>query len=979
MTQPIPLEIPLLLDLTQTKKATINILTTQHKFSPNANYSGLNTEYPNTPNPAPIFGSSFNLKNKNPADVVTKMMPIGLPTIKMKKGNKYNLTVNNYTGYSFNIHWHGLNTTGDVDGASCLNEFGINTKIGPTINIDFPTIHNNSGILWGHAHPMFSSSAYVQGGIKGLLQITDDISSNIDKLFDYGNNEIPLIYRCVDYYKDGTLNVDNLYTDAWRGTFGTINSQSCVNWATDDSPYVNMLYHNTTKNIAKIILLNATASFRALYIGVCDKNNVVKDFWYVLSDDGYRNPMKTSILNIAPSNRIAILIDLNDFLGGEAYVFFYNFDLTQVLNMTVDNNNNLIADIPDSTYSNPTPAPTPIPGTETEIDYPNVSAVPYYQSLVTGGEQPLPSNYSIKKYLMIKYTGTCGSSITLPTIIEKIRKIVFGSNYDDPFVKKLVKTPNFEYIYANKYNSNYISLLNPLYYYNLPLIKNVPNRSFALFPESSFNYIGPNKNVVPYFNSLTDNNLFYQSFSDASSYSFNYVAQGSTDVNMGASRALVDMWNSLEINQQQAINKYFANYKEKKFFSYKPKVLPTPLFQIFPTGYDSAHFVNYNMISNDTLVIDVFAPSVNITGIDSSSECPINSVTIKFNEVSLLNIEKWTKMVNNTFKNTFISLGCNCGPICGCGQGAKCDCVKIKLSDIIEYDWTYYPYALAGYNLITNPPPPQQYLNSVMIRIVNKSKYKLRLTGKWELLNYFGVPFTAMSGMSGMTMPNPPLNPNQLPTSTTLNSQMTKSTNTDMSNMPYNFDVYVRDIGVNYPDPTNPYDVNNPDSGTTLTATDEVCYFVVQPLDLTNDDRENNGVYKGFFDGFMNDGLQNFSVKLDSTERWNYYNWDAQDTHPFHFHLTSGFVDYTNSSNSPTLNPSMYYNQYPYSNDVYAVASQQNLSFFLKFSNYSSEQGSMYNGKLVNLGYMYHCHYMAHHDMNMMGQYYVYKNNFLDI
>ena len=26
------------------------------------------------------------------------------------------------------------------------------------------------------------------------------------------------------------------------------------------------------------------------------------------------------------------------------------------------------------------------------------------------------------------------------------------------------------------------------------------------------------------------------------------------------------------------------------------------------------------------------------------------------------------------------------------------------------------------------------------------------------------------------------------------------------------------------------------------------------------------------------------------------------------------------------------------------------------------------------LGYMYHCHYMGHHDMNMMGEYFVYKH-----
>jgi hypothetical protein len=204
--------------------------------------------------------------------------------------------------------------------------------------------------------------------------------------------------------------------------------------------------------------------------------------------------------------------------------------------------------------------------------------------------------------------------------------------------------------------------------------------------------------------------------------------------------------------------------------------------------------------------------------------------------------------------------------------------------------------------------------------------------------------------------------------------------NMDMISTPYNFDAYVMNIATTYPDPNNRYDANNPDNtGTLLIAMDEYCYLTINPYDKSNPDRENNGVYKGFIDGYNNEAYQNFSVKLNSSEKWNYYNWDRSDTHPFHFHSTSGFLDYINSSNNIILNPKYYYNNVNYSCDVFAIGPQQNISWFLKFPNFPSNKGLMYDGKLINLGFMYHCHYLTHHDMNMMGQYYIYENNFEDL
>lgn len=979
------LYISQLCDLTKgSNKAFLNIQTTTFAIHNNAELSGLNNLSPNTPNPMPLFNTTYYIDDENKVNYMTQF---GLPNFRMKKGDQYTLIFNNYTGYSFNLHWHGLNTSGYVDGSSYFNQFGINTKIGGRIEINFPNITNNSGLLWVHAHPMFNSSDYIYSGIIGTLEIIDDISSVVNDLFYYGDNQIPIIYKCIDLNENGTVNNANLYTVAWRGTFGLINEYSSINWTNEDNKYATGQYHESTKNIVKITILNSTNSYRVIYAGVCDKNNNIKKFWFVMLDDGFRNPIHIDILSIGPSNRVAILIDLNEFEDNEAYLFFYNFDLTEVFNMSVDSNNNLIADVPDTTKSiNPSPFPTPIPGIKTLINYPITEAVPYINESIPNGNQSLPNTYTIKKYLKIKYIGNHSNNMNMDDIIHNIRSIIFGNNYNDPLIKKLVNDTNFEYNYANIYHKNYISLLNPNYYYNLPIIDNTPERNFAFFFGGSFNYIGPNNRVVPYYNSESDNNLLYNSTANPSSYSFNYVAIGSTEVTTIVVRIIVDQWNSNEINKNEALKKYFDSYYTNKYFSYKPDKLPTPLFKIFPSGYDSEKFVNYNMITNDTFKIDIFDKSVEITGIDTSSDNPLFSKIIQFDEIDTpINIQKWTEFVNNKLASVEVMLDhCCCNP---CNCGVDCCCKSSYLSDILEYDWTYYPYSLSGYNLQKKPQPQNQFLNSVMIRFVNKSKYKIRISGKWELLNFFGKPFTAMPGMSGSMMPNPPLNPCSLPTSTIINN-MVNIDNTDhmdhiddidnMNSMPYNFDTYVMNMATLYPDPNNRYDVNNPSSGTLLVAMDQLCYFVISDYDSNNPDRENNGVYKGFVDGFMNDAYQNFSVKLNSSEKWTYYNWDNQDSHPFHFHLASGFIDYTNSKNNISLNPKYYYNNNAYSVDSYQIGPQQNISLYLKFSNYKSKE-YVNNNKLIDLGFMYHCHYLTHHDMNMMGQYYVYENKFEDI
>ena len=116
----------------------------------------------------------------------------------------------------------------------------------------------------------------------------------------------------------------------------------------------------------------------------------------------------------------------------------------------------------------------------------------------------------------------------------------------------------------------------------------------------------------------------------------------------------------------------------------------------------------------------------------------------------------------------------------------------------------------------------------------------------------------------------------------------------------------------------------------------------------------------------MNDNIMNFSVKQDNSEKWIFYNTDDNffDNHPLHFHLTNGFID---ASGTSDINK---HHSLGLGMDVISIKAGTHIAFDLKFSDFNSNTGNS-DDHIKHLGYMFHCHYMMHHDMNMMGQFYV--------
>jgi hypothetical protein len=107
------------------------------------------------------------------------------------------------------------------------------------------------------------------------------------------------------------------------------------------------------------------------------------------------------------------------------------------------------------------------------------------------------------------------------------------------------------------------------------------------------------------------------------------------------------------------------------------------------------------MIANDTLTIQIFNVPVEY---GSLSTVPIGSVTIVFpsNDVPI-NINQLKALINTTVN------------ILG---------VPMLLSDILTYDWTFYPFKFEHLR------PETFYVKTVMMKTNNSSPYYVRFLGK---------------------------------------------------------------------------------------------------------------------------------------------------------------------------------------------------------------------------------------------------------
>ena len=202
---------------------TIELFKTYHKFSENAELSGVVGEGCccgdqcqcgdncdcNEENSFCYGTNSFIEKTKSLLKVNQSSTTYGIPTIIVERNKKYNFRYINHTGQMLNIHYHGMNADSNMDGALSEVMFGENTKIGKIWDRGTQKIYNNSGMIVNHPHPMFESSGFVYGGMGGVVKIVDSYSTLLDKYFKLNDNELVLLSEDYDLYENGVYKILN--------------------------------------------------------------------------------------------------------------------------------------------------------------------------------------------------------------------------------------------------------------------------------------------------------------------------------------------------------------------------------------------------------------------------------------------------------------------------------------------------------------------------------------------------------------------------------------------------------------------------------------------------------------------------------------------------------------------------------------------------------------------------------------------------
>lgn len=853
----------------QNDEVEIKIYNTKYKFSPDAKESGGDEKL------HPIFGSQVFINNK-----LIYTIPYGLPPLLFPKGSSPLINFINDTKFTTNLHFHGLINTGLIDGASSFAVFGESTSLGRNVKLQFPKIKNNSALTWYHSHAMFRSVELVCAGMVGTVLITDEMTRELDELFVYGKNYFVLTLMDGDFDSEGKQVLSNLPVDINRSCFTVVNGISTVQWYTNPNlsniPFSNILEHKTNMNLVKIDIINLGSNWRVYYLGVSDSEKKIVPFYVIQTDQGLCEPVLTTMQFIPVAGRITILVDLT--ITPDAEIFFYDYDLTENFGINDDGTGTF----PDFNLESSTPYPTPIPDPNNEnqqsiegtLKYPQIPIIPQINLPMVNGNCPIPETKIIRPFLHLKKNNILNTiDLDLEYVLKTVRRIIYKN------------------CHTLTDKNNYLSNLNPEYYYNLPNpTETTPIRNICLWGETDINYkFGSSGN--PYISDGTGKNIY-----------------GVSECCNEANRIMVDLWNSNELDLNFALEEYSKNPN-----NYKPAKLPTSDFRITKKNDE---FINITMISNDELTIQFFEN--NILYGDKITK-PIAKVTIILpptKQKADLNLQQWIDLLNHQMENTIVNI----------------NGTDVPMSEILNFDWSFFPY---GINMLDGTT---KYLKSAVIKTKNNTDYCIRLLGRWALLQMMGK---SMIGNKNTTPPMPGAGP-----CCDVNSPCDEE---------YLYGVYDNYIQSWYPYyATNDKNVQNP-----ILCPRRNAELIIKVKDT----------YIGFYDGFVNDNVRSFSTRLRHTEIWTYLNADTGDSHPLHFHLTSGFVyknltEINNVPNAPGSENTPGLTQ-TFSRDIYQIGPQQSISFALNWPFYASEDTTMMP-YIPNIGAVIHCHFLPHNDTNSM-------------
>ncbi len=218
--------------------------------------------------------------------------PVLGPAIRVARGQRLTMAVDNRTERPTTVHWHGLIIPSAVDGGphNAISRGGV---WGPILPVDQP-----EATAWFHPHPHGDTAPQVYSGAAGLLLIDDGSGEQLGLPRAYGIDDLPLILQDRWFDRSGAPVYEPSPMEIMAGFRG-------------DTVIVNGVVSPIARVPAGVIrlrLLNA-ANARIFDLRFSDR----RVFHVIASDGGYLSaPVAMRRLLIAPGERYEVLVDFSD-------------------------------------------------------------------------------------------------------------------------------------------------------------------------------------------------------------------------------------------------------------------------------------------------------------------------------------------------------------------------------------------------------------------------------------------------------------------------------------------------------------------------------------------------------------------------------------------------------------------------------------------------------------------------------------------
>jgi blue copper oxidase len=273
--------------------------------------SGMSEPAPfSTPLPIPKLieaakqGNAVNLKAASgrhafikgkPTQTYGYSAPVLGPVVRLRRGDKVEMTVENALDVVTTVHWHGLLVPGHNDGGPQQLIHPRNTWR-PVLTVD-----QAAATLWFHPHPHHDTARQIYMGLTGMIIIDDGSDARLDLPRTFGIDDLPIILQDRSLDSDGSIEYDNKDLNQLDVIYGVRGETIIVNGAI--APFAKV-----PPGLVRLRLLNA-ANAQNFELRFSDK----RTFYVIASDGGFLlAPVAVTQLTISPAERFEVLVDFAD-------------------------------------------------------------------------------------------------------------------------------------------------------------------------------------------------------------------------------------------------------------------------------------------------------------------------------------------------------------------------------------------------------------------------------------------------------------------------------------------------------------------------------------------------------------------------------------------------------------------------------------------------------------------------------------------